>query len=71
MDRFRIEYRCRQEPKGTLGVHSFQTNQIYNGRAYNGLYEVSANWGGDAPSQLLSLTEFNKYFELVTEPAQA
>ena len=64
VDKYRIRYQCNCQPKeGTL-LSGFQNGEVYEGRYFNGLYEVSVSWGRETPL-LISRKLFNQYFELM------
>ena len=65
MDKFRIQYKCNRAPKPSAGLEGFLVDQQYIGRSFNGLYEVTPQWGNGKQTKLLQKTEFEKYFELV------
>ncbi len=67
MDRYRISFRCNKVPDQQDGLKGFRTAEYYEGRSYNGLFEVSANWGYGQENKLISKALFEKYFELVIE----
>ncbi len=67
MDRYRVSFKCNQLPEQHDGLKGFRVAEYYEGRAYNGLFEVSAKWGSGQESKLISKALFDKYFELVIE----
>ncbi|MGB3850973.1 MAG: hypothetical protein WA958_13460 [Tunicatimonas sp.] len=68
-DPFKISYECHREP--LIGARApFSVGEVYNGRYYNGLYEVSTNWGREEAYQLRQ-KEFDAYFKLIEEPQKA
>lgn len=67
MDKFKISFKCSKQPEGTNGLLGFEPDKAYIGRAYNGLYEVSTDWGRGKPTILLDRKIFDRYFELVRE----
>jgi hypothetical protein len=69
MDKFRIEYKCNKQPKSVSGLEGFVPERIYTGRAFNGLYEVTPQWGNGRGTRLLQRREFEQYFEEVNRPA--
>lgn len=66
MDKFRINYKCNKAPKPHSGLEGFMVDHQYEGRAFNGLYEVTAQWGNGKQTRLIPKTEFEEYFELVS-----
>ena len=68
-DPFKISYRCHSIPSFGKAEHSFHVGEIYSGRYYNGLYEVSADWGREEAQQL-SRREFEAYFQLLNQPRE-
>lgn len=67
MDRYRISFKCNKLPEQHDGLLGFRVAEYYEGRAYNGLFEVSPKWGSSKESKLISKTLFEKYFELINE----
>ena len=67
MDKFRINYKCNKAPKPHSGLEGFMVDQQYIGRAFNGLYEVTPQWGNGKQTRLLQKTEFEEYFELIAQ----
>ncbi|WPP52045.1 hypothetical protein [Catalinimonas niigatensis] len=67
MDKFKISFRCSKEPQGTVDLFGFEPDKAYTGRAYNGLCEVSTDWGRGKPTILLDRKIFDRYFEVVGE----
>ena len=65
MDKFRISFICNKEPDEKLRLSGFKAGEIYLGRMFNGLYEISPKWGSDDPTRILSKKTFNEYFEIV------
>ena len=63
VDKYRVYYRCHQTPSGEV-LAGFQEGEVYEGRHFNGLYEVSASWGRETPV-LISKKLFSKHFGLV------
>lgn len=69
MDKYRIVYKCNKQPKPHSGLEGFLPEHTYTGRAFNGLYEVTPQWGNGRGSRLLQRREFEEYFEEVNRPA--
>ncbi len=67
-DRFRIKFRCSRKPDEQSGLSDFEENQSYEGRTYNGLFEIAPDWGRGKPSIILRKRLFERYFEFVTKP---
>lgn len=68
MDRYKIRFRCKTEPATQTGLRGFSKEGIYEGRSYNGLFEVHPAWGkGGGASKMLDQKTFEKYFEVVNE----
>ena len=65
MDKFRISFICNKEPDEKFRMSGFKAGEIYSGRMFNGLYEISPRWGSDDPTRILSKKTFNEYFEIV------
>jgi hypothetical protein len=68
-DPFKISFECHSEPK-LGGQAPFSAGQVYRGRYYNGLYEVSADWGRKEAYHLRQ-REFDAYFKLIEAPQEA
>lgn len=67
MDKFRINYKCNKAPKPCAGLEGFMVDQLYVGRSFNGLFEVTPQWGNGKQTKLLKKTEFEEYFELISQ----
>ncbi len=65
-DPFKISYECHCVPSFNATDHSFRVGEVYSGRYYNGLYQVSADWGREEAHHL-SRREFETYFRLVNQ----
>ena len=64
VDKYRIKYQCNRQPQEGSLLAGFQHGETYEGRYFNGLYEVSVSWGRETPV-LISRKLFNQYFELI------
>lgn len=62
MDRFRILFKCVKEPKPYIGLDGYELGALYEGRKYNGMYEVSKTWGRGDITKLIDRKLFNEYF---------
>ncbi|HAA15022.1 MAG TPA: hypothetical protein DCE41_26340 [Cytophagales bacterium] len=72
MDRFKIKFRCFAEPSSQSGIRGFKKDQIYEGRSFNGLYEVHPAWGkGGGASKMIDQRTFEKYFKIEKEKVAA
>lgn len=69
MDRFKISFKCSRQPEVNTGLLGFEPEKSYTGRAYNGLFEISSEWGKGKPTTVLEKKIFEKYFELLQEYA--
>lgn len=69
MDKFKISYKCVKTPKSDGTLLGFTSGKIYQGRSYNGLFEISSDWGNGKPTVLVNRSIFEQYFELVHELA--
>jgi hypothetical protein len=75
MDRHKITFECIAEPDSLSGLEGFVKDGVYEGRAFNGLYEVTPRWGRELESKLISKKIFERYFkelklqELIRKPA--
>ncbi len=67
MDKFRIAFRCSKQPELNTGLLGFEPEKHYTGRAYNGLFEISTEWGRGRPTLVLDKKLFERYFELIKE----
>lgn len=65
MDRYKISFKCNKQPEVNTGLSGFEAHKLYIGRAYNGLFEISSEWGKGKPTMLLDKKSFDQYFELV------
>lgn len=65
-DPFKIIYECHHVPSFESQQGAFRVGEEYNGRCYNGLYQVSADWGREEAHHL-SKREFERYFQLVKQ----
>ena len=64
LDRFKISFKCNTQPNEGTGLRDFKPNRTYIGRAYNGLFEISTDWGSGKPTVLLDRKMFERYFEI-------
>lgn len=67
LDRFTISFKCSNQPVEGTGLKGFKPECLYKGRTYNGLYEVSTEWGSGKPTVLLDRKVFEKYFKLAEQ----
>lgn len=67
MDKFRVRFRCITTPKPYTGLNGFEQGVIYQGRKYNGLFEVSVKWGSGAQTKIIERNLFDEFFEEITE----
>lgn len=68
MDRYKIRFKCIAEPSAQSGLRGFRKAEVYEGRSFNGLFEVHPAWGkGGGASRMLDRKTFEAYFELLTE----
>lgn len=67
MDRFKISFKCSKQPEVNTGILGFEPEKNYTGRSYNGLFEISTEWGRGKPTILLDKKIFDRYFELIQE----
>ena len=66
IDRFRIVFRCCKRPDASSQLIGFKADKVYIGRYYNGLYEISVDWGRGKPF-LIEKKQFEQYFQLMDE----
>jgi hypothetical protein len=67
MDRFKILFVCKEMPDNREGLNGFKVGKYYEGRSYNGLFEVSIKWGSNNESKLIDQGMFKKYFQLIEQ----
>lgn len=65
MDRYKIVFVCKQSPQQSDGFIGFRSGEYYEGRSFNGLFEINSKWGSGSESKLISKSLFEKYFELI------
>lgn len=65
MDKYRIVFQCHTMPKATSGLMGYEPEKQYVGRMFNGLCEISPNWGSDLRTKLIAKPIFDQYFEIV------
>lgn len=65
MDKYRIIFQCHTAPQSIQGLEGYTIEKRYVGRMFNGLYEISPEWGSDKQTKLITKTLFDKYFEVV------
>lgn len=67
MDRFKISFKCNKQPDVSSGLFGFEPEKCYRGRSFNGLYEISSEWGRGKPTIILDKKIFYRYFEVVMD----
>ncbi len=67
MDKFKIVFVCNETPTSEKGLKGFYKGESYEGRAFNGLFEVNAKWGSGTESKLINKKLFDLYFEQLEE----
>jgi hypothetical protein len=67
MDRYRINFVCNKLPDQKTGLKGFKVGKNYEGRAFNGLFEINSKWGSGTESKLISKSLFSEYFELLQQ----
>lgn len=67
MDRYKINFVCTKLPDQKTGLRGFKVGASYEGRAFNGLFQLNAKWGSGTESKLISKSLFNEYFDLIEE----
>lgn len=65
MNKFKIHYICNKAPDKWIHLDGFEEGVIYTGRMFNGVFEVTPNWGGDLPTKMISRKIFDSFFEMV------
>ena len=71
MDKHKIYYQCTKSPGEYFGVISgFEENNTYEGRSFNGLFEISPAWGRYKYTKVISGQDFKKFFKLVTKKGE-
>ncbi|MGB3181446.1 MAG: hypothetical protein WBB45_08650 [Cyclobacteriaceae bacterium] len=68
MENYRIQYKCFKVPRPGTGLDGFLLDTEYTGRSFNGLFEVTPEWGSGKQTKLLDRNIFRQYFELVSQP---
>ena len=66
IDPFRITFQCFKLPETNSQLIGFETDKTYTGRYYNGLYEISVDWGRSRPF-IIEQKQFYKYFQLIDQ----
>ena len=66
VDKYRIHYQCRHQPARDSLLAGFQRGEVYEGRYFNGLYEVSISFGREE-AMLISRKLFNQHFIIIQE----
>ena len=67
IDQYRITFRCYQRPDNNSQLIGFESDKVYTGRYYNGLYEIAIDWGRSNPF-LIEKKQFQAYFKLMERP---
>jgi len=67
MDKYKIIFVCDEAPADSAGLKGFVKGEFYEGRSFNGLFEVNAKWGSGIESKLIGQKTFDKYFHQVVE----
>lgn len=67
MDKYKITFKCKKQPKPTTGLAGFEADRLYVGRTFNGLYEVTPQWGKGGQNKLIGRAVFEEYFEIVNQ----
>ncbi|MGK7393056.1 MAG: hypothetical protein ACNS62_00740 [Candidatus Cyclobacteriaceae bacterium M3_2C_046] len=67
MDKYRIHYKCFKQPKPNSELAGFDVEKIYTGRAFNGLFEVTPDWGSGQQTKIIEKSIFNQYFEMLRD----
>ncbi len=65
MDKFKIVFRCLKSPDPSTGLEGFFVNELYEGRSFNGLFELTPDWGKGKPTVLIEKNSFERYFEVI------
>ncbi|MCC5921201.1 MAG: hypothetical protein LAT68_13085 [Cyclobacteriaceae bacterium] len=63
MDKHRIFFECIETPRNLPELKGFTKGKVYEGRSFNGLYEVSLEWGNGKPNSLISKKLFKSFFK--------
>ena len=62
-----VEFKCFKKPD-LPSLSGFELGKVYKGRAFNGVFQISKNWGGDEPTIMMEGRNFYQYFQLVDTP---
>ena len=54
---------CKRLPEPNTGLKGFKVGQSYEGRAFNGLFEINPQWGSGQESKLISKSLFNEFLK--------
>jgi len=59
-----IQFKCTKRPYESV-LAGFSEGRVYKGRYFNGLYQVSEEWGTSKPTIMIEKKDFEKYFEII------
>ncbi len=71
MDKYKCTFRCVRQPKAHAGLDGFEPGVVYEGRKYNGMFEISVSWGSGAQTKLIERKLFAEFFEEITINGQS
>lgn len=70
MDKYRIVFQCHTVPNAASGLQGYKLEEHYIGRMFNGLCEMSPQWGSDIRTKLIPKTLFDQYFAIIKHNEQ-
>ncbi len=65
----KVSFLCVKTPD-MMDLAGFENNKVYHGRYFNGVYEISLNYYGGSPSQMIDKRLFDLYFQEVNPHLQ-
>jgi hypothetical protein len=63
----KIEYICVKKPN-LPKLEGFEVKNVYRGRTFNNLFEISVEWASHKPTFLIEKKTFDQFFKLVERP---
>jgi hypothetical protein len=63
VDKFKIRFECVKAPKPFVGLNGYEQGSVYQGRKYNGMYEISVKWGNGEQTKLIERKLFSEFFQ--------
>lgn len=62
-----IYYRCIKKPTEQK-LEGFEVDQVYRGRSFNNLCEISVEWASHKPTFLIEKKVFDQFFQIIEKP---